>query len=190
MIAFIGRGLFPILNLGLPEFGHAGGCRTQPQPQLSPRNARRPSMIRTGVAARAAMESIQPMWKAALMPRPIRVMPARYAQVADCTASAARARLSVVFAVLRLSQASAGITMSAAIVIAIPAGLVRGRIPATRAVSAATATTPARAKSRRPAQRAERVLLSANAGRNDINATAAERSSTRLSAPKASSAML
>jgi hypothetical protein len=54
-------------------------------------------------------------------------MSARYAQVADCTASAAKVAFSLRRASRRLRNARTGIAINAAMVIAMPAQLVAGR---------------------------------------------------------------
>lgn len=122
--------------------------------------ARRPSITRTGKVAKAAIASAQGTWKTALIPKPTSVIAAKYAQVADCIESAARARLSVDRAVLPFSQAKTGITRSAAAVMTLPVQLVSGIVPLTREAMDMVATAAARANSRTPAQRAARSLES------------------------------
>src|SRR6185312_6158330 len=93
-------------------------------------------------------------------------------------------------AVLRFAQARAGIMTSAASVIAMPLQLVSGVAPYTSARTATKATTPARTKSRIPANRAARSLVNAPDGLIANRTTVADSSSTKLSAPNARSAGL
>jgi hypothetical protein len=55
----------------------------QRQPQLPPRHATLPSLSRKGTAASAARESNQATPKTAFAASPTKVMPAKYAHVAD-----------------------------------------------------------------------------------------------------------
>lgn len=158
---------------------------TPPQPQGSPLRERLPSTTRTGIATRAATGSAQRKCHNAFRASPKSVIAARYAQVADCTASAARARLLMEWAVLLLPQARRGITIKAAIVMPIPAQLVSGRTLASRVPSEIRRTTPARMNSRMPAIRAACGGVSLIQRVNCKRTTRAERNSTRLSAPKA-----
>src|SRR6516165_9622868 len=99
--------------------------RTRRQhPHASPRQARRASITMIGTAARAATVSTHLICQTALIVRPARVTPARYAHVADCAASAASARLLIASACLLFSRASTGIAISARTVMAIPSRLV------------------------------------------------------------------
>ena len=172
----------------LPCFSSSVTITTQQQPQLSPRHARRPSTTRIGIAARAATVSTQRTCQTAKMISPARVEPARYAQVADCVASAARARLLILRASRRFILARRGMAIKASAVIAIPIRLVP--ISLVRPSQAIAATTTASKNNRTPAALAARALFNGNPGMNCSSTTMADSNSTALSDPNASKAML
>ena len=169
---------------------HPYGSGFQQHPQAWPCQADLPSWRRKGMATNAAIESNHGRWNAALTARPAKVINAMYAQVADCTASAARAAFLLRRASWRFSDARTGIAISAATVIPIPARLVSGRDRRAKDAKAIAATTKASKNSRTPAAR---PALGSEIGMPGIHCkstTAADRSSTRLSEPKASIAGL
>jgi hypothetical protein len=112
-------------------------------------------------------------------------MSAIYAQVADCMASAAKTAFWLRRASRRLRVARIGIAMSAAIVIPIPDRLISGCKRRANDPSAISPTTRASTKSKiadaRCALRSEIGIF----GLHCRSTTTAERSSTRLSEPKA-----
>src|SRR5215472_10891935 len=103
----------------------------QEHPQGFPRIASRPSQTTKGTIAKAAIGSAHDTLQIALAASPNNAMTERYAQVPDCTASALNAALHVTADSLRFSFARTGMTMAAAIRIAMPRRLGAGwRCPA------------------------------------------------------------
>ena len=96
-----------------------------------------------------------------LVHRVASVIPARYAQVADCTASDVRARLPDVFPALRFAELGAGIATSAATVAPMATQLASSGTWCQSATEDDIVTTAARAKRRTPANRAARTGLRA-----------------------------
>jgi hypothetical protein len=162
----------------------------QQHPQACPRHADLASRIRNGTATSAAAGSIQEICHREFSETPANAVSAKYAHVADCTASAASAALPLRRAPRRFSVASTGMAIRAASVIAMPLNEASGRKPRTSEATAIPATATASRYSStaaaRPALRSEMCI----AGINCRSTTDADASSMRLSEPNASIAGL
>ena len=152
------------------------------------RTAPQPSFTIRGTRAKAATGSAQDFPHSAFATKPIKAIQAMYPHRPDCAASALRAALEVTAANCRFRLASHGITTPAATKIPIPTRLrCASRYPR-KFKTEVSVTRPASAKSKTPAIRAARDSMRPNRKRH--NTTAAERSSIKLSPPKANRAGL
>ena len=167
-------------------------CSALQWQQGLPFHASHPSRMMSGNNASAATGSAQLTLQTAFTARPAKAIKARYPQTADSAASARNAALPVVIESCRFCAASQGMIIAASPSTAIPIRLgwastcpnnVRTEVVTTNAASTNSnppAILPARSSA---CSRCDDALKCRNT-------TAAERSSTALSPPKARSARL